>query len=164
MAPFTCRNTLEDVRVWNCDVSKPCLHVPFWVQMWSRLWQVTRQKTSTRNRCAECFVWGLKSGRKRGVLKLTSWLFRMNVAAAVLFDVPPSRLKDCVWAVHSVLLTPHCSTRWNWCLLTVVTVTLLLERTLDRGERERERSCCNKGLELVALCFPSSEGSLKCHL
>jgi len=96
--------------------------------------------------------------------RLRLQVFVMNVASAVLFDVPPSWLTDCGRIELSVLLTPHNSTRWIWCLLTVCHTAV----TMNLGFQERENikrswKSRNRVLPSVALCVPLSAGSLKWH-
>lgn len=86
--------------------------------------------------------------------RLSLQVFVMNVAAAVLFDVPPSWLTDCGRVQLSVLLTPHSSTRWIWCLLTVCHTAVTMNLGWwERGEKKgRSWKCQNRVLHSVALC------------
>lgn len=90
-------------------------------------------------------------------------VYVMNVAAAVLFDVPPSWLTYCGQVKLVVDTAQH------------HTVDLMFADSLSHcwyskpwvvseGKEESLRKSQNRDLHLVALCVPLSVWSLKCHL
>lgn len=166
MAPFTCRNTLEDVGVWHCDMSKQRLHVPVPgadVIPTGAADEAKKQALGT-DKGKDTKVGG-KEVCLSWHLGFFGWMWQplcclmsprhgwRIVCVSGAFGIVDTTLQHKVELMFADSCDCHTVVREN------------PRQGEERGgEKERESSCCNKGLELAALCFPSSEGSLKCHL